>query len=139
MAGRPRKPSALHILNGTAAARNANRGDMITSGKPKMPSGLSRSAQKFWRRVVPTLIDLGFCSAQDADELALMARWWCTADALLTRVEAGALDVVGRAATADQQFQRIACRFGMTPVDRAKLRVEPKAPPALAVRNRKNG
>ena len=68
MAGRPRKPSALHILNGTAAARNANRGDMITSGKPKMPSGLSRSAQKFWRRVVPTLIDLGFCSAQDADE-----------------------------------------------------------------------
>lgn len=71
MVGRPKKPSNLKILNGTA------RPDRMAKNEPKpkpiapaCPSWMDSTAKKEWKRVAKTLEELGLLTQLDMASLA---------------------------------------------------------------------
>jgi P27 family predicted phage terminase small subunit len=131
-AGRPRKPDELKILEGTF--RKDRDGDpsqaVQATGEPAPPPHLKGEALAFWSEVVPGLVATGVAKAADAPALAGMCEWWARYRKLARRLDR----MTGKAAKAMPQvvmmlgiawdkFDRVAARFGLTPSDRAKLRL----------------
>ena len=116
MAGRPPKSTAEHKRNGTfKATRHGNRVDsLMSTGKPRMPKGLSLDAQAAWKLIVkelpPEALNPADCFALElACNSFAMARQAAKVGDWKTQKEAS-LD-----------FRGWASRFGLTPVDRAKI------------------
>lgn len=101
-------------------------------GEPVMPPGMEEQAQKLWKTLVPQLVKVKNAVEIDSTELAAMCRWWAHYNDLMTRVESESpydddsetrqWRLEKRARAAWQSFDSIACRFGLTPADRARLR-----------------
>ena len=135
--GRPPKPLSLLKLDGTyTRSRHANRiDDSLFDGKPKKANWLAFEAKRFWKWQVEPLIEKGVATEADSATLQAMAQLWarwrwadqqcseCLHDvydfARWTRVSTSLI----------QRFDNLASRFGMTPVDRARLRVQPTEQP----------
>lgn len=134
------KSAAEHKLHGTFRSdRHGPAEHPIDNldGEPKMPPGMPKQAQKLWKVILPQLVKARNAVEIDSTELAAMCRWWAIYNDLMTRVEAEKpydenTDVIQwrlekRARAAWQSFDSIACRFGMTPADRSRLRSETPA------------
>jgi P27 family predicted phage terminase small subunit len=138
--GRPRQPDELKILRGTFRAdRDGDPAEAVpASGAPKPPTHLKGDGLKFWKQVVPGLVESGVAKACDAPALAMMCEWWAryrklsmlldedapennpVAQVLKEKQEYQRLVMLGIAWT---NFDKVAARFGLTPSDRAKLRL----------------
>lgn len=142
--GRPRKPVALKLLDGTH--RPDKDGPVCeqvqAGGAPLAPKHLLGEALAFWNDVVPGLVAMGVAAACDAPALALMCEWWARYRRFSEDLDNHAVPaskvyqttvMVGIATT---NFDRLAARFGLTPSDRAKLRVEAKQKGGVKARKR---
>jgi P27 family predicted phage terminase small subunit len=143
---RPRKPDELHVLEGTFRADR--HGDpavsVVADGQPTPPAHLRGDALAFWGEVVPGLVAAGVAKERDAAELAMMCEWWARYrrfSRLLDKMKNAdkrLYQVTVQVGIAWTNFDRIACRFGLTPADRAKLRSTDK-PAKSRVASRKRG
>jgi len=140
MAGRPLKPTALKVLQGNPGKRPLNNrepkpeiGAAVPEYLLKMPGPLAQ-----WRRWAPKLTALGVLTEVDAPAFARLCRLWD-------------LDETGATWSDEEEDARIAWkmrfdhqlvseirqlegRFGLTPSDRGKIKVEPKKPESKLAR-----
>lgn len=136
--GRPRKPIAEHVLDGTYRSDRHGDSPWMPNGEPQMPAWLSPEARELWQSLVPSLTTIA--TEVDAASLTAMCDWWA-----LYRQTRTALDLVqDRESTAYYKllqlaglcwnnFSGIAAKFGLSPSDRAKLQVpQPQQPGGLA-------
>ena len=128
--GRHANPTKLAIMNGTFRL-DRNKITPDAKGVPVKPAGLGRYGSPLWDAVVEHATSIG-AGACDSETLAGMCRWYD--DYRRTRGALAKLPVNSRdfratmyaAATAWRAFHDMASRFGLTPVDRAKLKFEVK-------------
>lgn len=136
--GRPRKPTALRGIDGGKAP--AKRGvarevEPSSSRRVVRPVGMTAHARKVWDRVGPELIRLGVLTFLDVEAFRMYCEALATAALAAADVEVNGLTVLGsagsvvsnpsvriRAAAEDQAF-RIGARFGLSPSDRAAIKV----------------
>jgi len=133
--GRPPKPTAAHKRDGTyKRTRHGNRTDAPqTSSLPGPPEHFGRDAVLLWCRVVDSLPQETF-GEQDFAGLQAACEWWdqyCRLRDSLASLDA-AIDPKGYSSVfncvvkASQRFESLMARFGLSPVDRARLRLAPK-------------
>lgn len=130
-AGRPRKPDEMKILDGTwRADRDGDpSADVVADGEPVPPSFLKGEALRFWREVVPGLVASGIAKARDSYQLAELCTWWARHRRLSRMIDTAKNadkrlhSLILMAGIAWMNFDKIAVRFGLTPSDRAKLRL----------------
>ena len=124
----PPKPHALHIAEGSFRKDRHGSPDEIVyaDGDPSPVRKLTGEALKFWNRVVPDLVSMKVAATVDSDALTQMAE--CHA-LVLSAHEKVQENPIGRSERTSYlaylaEWGRWAGRFGMTPSDRARLRVE---------------
>jgi phage terminase small subunit len=143
MSGRPRKPVEAKILEGTFRAdKDGDPTTFLAPGEPVPPPHLKGPALEFWGEVVPGLVALGVARAADAPALAEMCTWYARYRKLArafdrAKVGPGNSGLMMQMGVSFDKFNGLAARFGLTPSDRAKLRVAEK--PAGGVPTRKRG
>lgn len=76
--GRPRKPTALHVLNGNPSKiKNLGKNEPKPAPiAPKCPAWLSKDAKKEWKRVAPELERLGLLTQLDMVALSGYCESW---------------------------------------------------------------
>ena len=128
--GRPRKPVAEHLLNGTYRADRHGDAPWMPDGAPVMPAWLSAEARTLWQSLVPSLT--GIATAVDSTELAALCDWWSIyrqtrveLDKIEDRQSTAYYKLLQLAGMAWNNFSGIAAKFGLSPSDRAKLQVPP--------------
>ena len=142
--GRPKKPVALKILQGTFRAdRDGDPSHaVIGDGTPEMPKDLTGEAKKLWEQIVPGLVALGIAKAADTLALSQACRMyaeyrraWKEVVKIPVILPAWSQTIYG-ANSLWTRIDSILSRFGMTPADRAKLRIEPGKKPTVQARQR---
>ena len=121
-AGRPRKPSKKHNLEGTAP-RDGRRGNpVIANGQPEKPDWLTGEASEMWDKVLPEVVRVAGAASIDSFALAAMCDWW----GAYRKYRADCVNkwAPARARDAFNSWQRLAARFGLTPLDRQSLQIE---------------
>ena len=123
--GRPRKPTAELIGNGTyqESKHGGRHREPQFDGVPKKPRGLGKIASKFWDAVVPDLHRRGVAKAIDASSLELLCVWWERVQELKA-IEDKDYRIDCRLSMASKQYHQLAAKFGMTPADRTRIAVE---------------
>jgi phage terminase small subunit len=128
MKGRPRKPAAVKILEGTFRQdRDGDPENLPGTGEPAPAEKLRSDAAAFWNEHVPRLIQEGRVKADDGPALTAMCQFWGTYLKLTRRESRTAVTAklyprVSRVrAMAFDRFKSLAATFGLTPSDRAKL------------------
>jgi P27 family predicted phage terminase small subunit len=133
--GRPPKSLEQHQLDGTYRAdRHGDAGQAVQpAGEPQMPLEFAGEARACWESVVAPLVALKVAKAIDQPALVALCEWWARYrlySSRLDRPETIDLDVLDQsrlvriAANAWSEFSRLAARFGLTPADRQRLRVQ---------------
>lgn len=115
-AGRPRKPTKLHAVQGTYRSdrHGTNEPDPpVASLKP--PAWLDADGRKVWRDLAPGFIEMGVLTEVDVEAFAHACSKLATA-----RREQSTYS------KAFDQANQVLARFGWTPSDRAKVSVQPK-------------
>ena len=123
---RPRKPTAEKILNGNPGRRPLPDNEPQFDGVPQMPEWLDDDGRALWDSVVSKLTAAGVSREIDSPSLAAMCRWWSLWRRLDRQLNSGemAWKDICAASAAWKQFSAIASKFGLTPVDRTKLKVD---------------
>lgn len=131
---RPPKPTEQHRLDGTYRAdRHGSAGASVdAAGVPTKPRGLKGEGEKLWKRVVPGLVSSGVARACDTDCLVSLCEWWARYVRFALMLDSADLDTDPKdlsrytrlASQCWGEFARLAGKFGLTPADRVKLRVE---------------
>jgi P27 family predicted phage terminase small subunit len=134
MRGRPPKPLETHLLDGTHRAdRHGDGSDHVPAdGSPVMPATFTGEARALWETVVAGLVACKVARAVDTPALVMLCESWAryrkvsaALDALDPEQDSVAFGRLSRAAALHwQMFDKIAGRFGMTPADRMRLRVD---------------
>lgn len=116
--GRPRKPDELHVLQGTwTATRHGDPEARVQAdGEPVPSRKLTGPALAYWKRLVPGLVACGVAKARDGEALTAACEWWAAYEAAMIAKD------VREAAVAFDRWRTLAAAFGLTPMDRAKLR-----------------
>ena len=126
--GRPRKPTALRLIEGGKMPETEPR---PTPAKVRMPAGLSRPEQRYWRQTAPDLIARGVLTRWDVTALKDWCIYRARKDAADKDIAVRGQLVLGREGTtvrnpsimisqqAGAAAARIGARFGLTPSDRA--------------------
>jgi len=130
--GRPPKPTKQHLLHGTYREdRHGDRLDVLTpDGAPDMPEGLSAGQSQVWQMVVDSL-PAEVLSAGDAIELVGLVVWHELFERLAEAVrecdvrDKAAYSLTIRMGQAWNHVSAILGKFGMSPGDRAKLKIVP--------------
>jgi phage terminase small subunit len=126
---RPRKPKEAHVLNGTF--RPDRHGDNPPArGVPVMPADLPAEAKTWWQTYVPDLVELGVAGSIDAPALQMLARWWaeyCEAIEQVGKTKDPELKRRWLAVAGDacKWVEKLGGKFGLTPVDRVRIKIEP--------------
>lgn len=140
-AGRPRK-IFTPADPGYRADRHAESGDAVpATGTPMPTRKLDAHGLCLWGAVVPGLIAAKIVGEADSQYLTDMCFWYSVHERAMKLVdealEGGKIPTaVTAAAIAWDKFDKIASRFGLTPSDRAKLRVQPAATGGVEARKR---
>ncbi len=132
MAGRPRKPTALRVLEGNAGKRPLPKNEPKPPVGATCPGWLTVSQTKFWKEWAPPFIEQGVLT--ELDTLAF-ANWMIVQDQIRLLTAAGEPVSEGRLKLA----QSYAVQFGATPAGRARVSVEPKKPESKLSRLMKRG
>lgn len=118
MAGRPRKPTALRVLEGNRGKRPLPQGEPVSPAGAVCPSWLSPAAREMWKLYAPTYEVMG-CLRQ-ADTLAF-ANWMI----LEARIRAGETGAGLPAGTELLKLaQSYAIQFGGTAAARSRIEVK---------------
>lgn len=125
--GRPFKSIAEHQLHGTYRRdRHGDRADGASApGSPIKPADLPADAAELWESILGSLPTAAVASV-DYAALTGCCRWYSVMLANLRQLDAGTGDaykLTTLASIASKQFATFAQRFGLTPADRAKLRL----------------
>jgi phage terminase small subunit len=116
-AGRPRKPTALKLLQGNPGKRRLNESEpMPPAASLEAPHWLKAAGRRVWEELAPPVQAEGLLTVLDV-ELFAHACVQLAAARRSTR-DKKSLDVANR----------ILARFGFTPSDRARLNVNPRPP-----------
>lgn len=124
MTGRPPKPSALKILNGSAAhhperVNAAEPKGIPLTAVPEPPYDLSALALGAWRRNASAAVTLGVLTAADLDTLAVACETFADYKAAL------ADDDWHRADAARKFYVTTLGKFGLNASDRTRIHVTP--------------
>jgi P27 family predicted phage terminase small subunit len=132
--GRPRKPTALKVLEGTNRADRENKNEPAVNVEiPEPPEHLSELALIEWHRIAPVLFKYGLLSNIDMAALAAycqaFSRWAKAETQLKTesytiKTDKGNIiqnPLVGIANQAMIQMRAFLIEFGMTPASRTKV------------------
>lgn len=115
-AGRPRKPTPLHAVQGTYRRdRHGDGGPEAAPASLKPPRWLHADGRRVWRDLAPKAHALGLLTEMDVELFAHA----CAHLAVARRQGSDSIKALDMA-------NKILARFGFTPSDRAKLRVTPK-------------
>lgn len=127
MRGRPPKTTAQHKADGTLRSnRHSDRSDhQWPSNLPEPPADLTPYALRMWRRYVE-IAPPGIIATIDFETLEQACRWAAIASELTTFVEHNPLqiDVLKAAATATQKYYGYTSKLGLSPVDRARIKLD---------------
>ena len=119
MPGRPRKPTALRVLQGNAGKRPLPKGEPQPELGCEPPPWLPDDARSQWSRLAPTLLELGLLTEVDGDAFGALC--------ILTAQLASLAKIPGtQVQDITKELRQLWGRFGMTPADRAKVSVAPK-------------
>ena len=125
MPGPPPKPTALKLLAGNPGKRPLNAAEPKPSSGAKPPSYIVSDPALLleWNRHASRLLPLGLLTEIDDDALGMMCLLQVRLRALCAAIAAG--EVVGAAAIIDlsKELRALWARFGMTPADRARVKV----------------
>ena len=140
---RPRTPTRLKIIKGTAQPSRINKNEpMPTVGEPAQPAHLTAKAKTAWRAVVPVLEEMRILTVADGLALEGLCEAYaelCTARAVLRKrgsrtysfaTKTGetvyrSYPEVAQAADADRRFRSWLASFGLTPADRSRVVAAP--------------
>lgn len=112
--GRPRAPTKLKEIRGTARKDRLVEHEPQPSGTPDRPSWLNVGARQVWDEYAPILIGLGVLTTLDGAVFGM----WCSlmaefrTDATMSANRIARLDAIGQ-------------QFGMTPSSRSRISVKP--------------
>lgn len=138
-AGRPRTPTQLKVVRGTAQPCRTNKAEPCPAeGEPSRPAHLSTKAKATWRAVVPVLEQMRTLTVAGGlalEDLCEAYAELCTARAVLKNrgartysfeTKAGetvyrSYPEVAQAADADRRFRSWLASFGLTPADRSRV------------------
>lgn len=123
--GRPGKPIAQHILQGTYRPdRHALSAE--ATGEPSKPEGLTGEAGALWDDIVPQLVASGIAKAVDGPALLALCRWWQVWREIDAKLQATpSYPLTMQASAAWKAYSAIASKFGLDPSSRASLKVPP--------------
>ena len=76
MRGRPRKPTAIKVLEGNPGKRPLNINEPVYSGSPEMPNWLNKEAKLEWNRIVPELDGVGLLQRVDLAMISGYCQAW---------------------------------------------------------------
>lgn len=138
--GRRPRPNHLKALDGTRESR-INRDEPLPAPAPDAapPGDLSREAQRIWSALAPGLISRRVLTADDVELFAALCRSIALYRRYAAEVDEKGAQTAGyngnavlapafRAMNASlDQAVRLAARFGLTPADRAGLRIDDHA------------
>lgn len=123
-------PAELRLLRGT------HRADRHGPATPEPSAAATGGSESFWEpdagtpaaEIYDFIMESGVgpaVSASDSPMLVLLCETWGLCLSSLKQVQASPTDKVARTAfvSYSQLFDRLACRFGLTPADRARLRL----------------
>lgn len=139
MAGRPRKPTALKLVEGNAGKRGLPQGepepDVLQDLSP--PPHLAPRSAEVWRELAPMLRRMGVLTVADVVALEMLCD--AVADYRLARQELGDDFVVRSAKGSDMLNQWLVAKqlsskraeafmgkFGMDPVARSRVLIDPQ-------------
>lgn len=130
MAGRPRKPTKLHVLTGTRVRQDRSREPQLPEGTPKRPAWLAGEAVELWEEVVASLGAARVLSPAHRPALARLAqawRRWREAEAAIDAAQergaaAGRIAALqGLARKNGEAVDRLLAQFGLTPASQSKV------------------
>lgn len=90
----------------------------MTTGAPKRPRGMQGEARRMWDAIVAALPDRAF-SPVDTFALEAACTWWAK---FVQEMAAGHTNAADKAS---KRFEAFCARFGLSPVDRARLAIPP--------------
>lgn len=133
--GRPAKPTKLKVLHGDQKSRINNAEPKAPEVEVTAPDDLSDEARAVWDRLAPSLITAGVLTVWDIDAFVMV----CNALVIYrkaSKLVAGSAVLVNGSTgltvnpaikamkEAEQTFATFGARFGLTPSDRSKIKVE---------------
>ena len=119
--GRPRKPTAVHKMQGTLRTDRHTNNEPVATGEPEKMGQLTGHALKMWKQLVPQLVETGIAKSIDSAELFALCQWWGEFRKWQLDKKADPYKRMLAMATAYKQFRTIAAKFGLSPSDRASL------------------
>lgn len=125
--GRPPKPKKLHILEGSFRKdRHSSPGDSVSLEGEVIVPEMNELAMSLWKSVVAPLIALKVVTPADVPAAQAMCESWSLMRRTLAALDNDACDKLARTAYTAYgvMFDKFAARFGMTPADRQRLRLE---------------
>ena len=156
MGGRPRQPTALHILKGSYEKdpqRQNKQEPKPAVKRPVMPRGLDYQGKAAWNRIAEQLEKMRVLTEADGDALAEYAKLysrWIKADKAIDKhgISLVKIDNLGnqiRYANPEcAEFHRcqaamikILIEFGMTPASRTRIQVQSAEPGSTAEKKKK--
>lgn len=131
--GRPPTPLKLLKLNGGyRPERHDGRGaEPEPEGEAAALAELTGDALAMWNHLVPQLKVMGLATDVDSAELTALCEWWAEYRKWVNDTNENAYRRIVGAATAYKQFNAIGSKFGLSPVDRAKLGASVETPDDL--------
>ncbi len=135
--GRPRKPTALRVLEGNRSKSPLPADEPMPDGEARCPEWLDAEAKKCWRRNADRLARVGLLTGADADGFATYCQAYSTWKRMCIVIQqegetmesvnsAGKEVVIRRPEVqimndAHRQMLALMSRFGLSPADRAKI------------------
>lgn len=134
MPGRPPKPTAIHLLQGTAqkCRIDARKGELLLpGGMPEAPDWMPAEAQREWGRITSISKYAKCLTEADRGTLTMYCLQWAALKASVAGVEMpdGSMSFPQMQTSEKALMMNIAAKLGMNPSDRVKIRMpeEPKA------------
>lgn len=121
------KPTAEHVRDGTyQPCRHDDRADAhFPDGPPSMPDGLDPQAKWLWK-LVEDNVPHKVLSPADSAMLLYVCRWWSIWREYDRQIDEGENDpykMMIQAATAGKKVVEGLAKFGLSPRDRATLKI----------------
>ena len=140
MAGRPPKPLALHVADGTYRD-DRHGGTANAPGTPSKPSWMQPEAVSLWDRVVPELMSINVVGSIDEWVLQRLCETWVLYRRALSSAEMDPChrDARTAVATYGKMVDYLLNQLGMSPGGRMRLALERNEKPVIARRQRPTG